>query len=157
MAGKPKKRKTPSNQQKAAPKQPFASLPPSLDIRKVGRPSKYDPSFCDLVIELGAQGKSKTQIAANLGIDRDTLTEWAKLHPEFSGAVKRAKQLAQAWWEDAGQMNMTRKGFNQVAFIFQMKNRFPDDYKDKHEFSGDPERPIFTKIVRTIVDPASQA
>jgi hypothetical protein len=147
MAEKPNKRK-------AAPKQPFASLPPSLDIRKVGRPSKYDPSFCDLVIELGAQGKSKTQIAANLGIDRDTLAEWAKTHVEFSGAVKRAQQLAQAWWEDLGQMNMTRKGFNQVAFIFQMKNRFHDDYKDKHEISGDPDRPLVTRIVRTIVDPA---
>jgi Homeodomain-like domain-containing protein len=136
-------------------KQPFAQLPASLDIRKVGRPSKYDPSFCDLVIELGAQGKSKAQIAAALGVHRETVNIWTKAHPEFSDAIKGAQDLALAWWETVGQMNMCRQGFNATAFIFQMKNRFPADYKEKHEISGDPERPIVTRIVRTIVDPVA--
>jgi hypothetical protein len=155
MAGKPKKPKRPAEKGKAAPKQPFAQLPPSLDIRKVGRPSKYDPSFCDLVIELGAQGKSKAQLAASIGVSRETVDLWAKVHPEFSDSLKWAKDLALAWWEDLGQMNICRVGFNATGFIFQMKNRFKDDYKDRHEVSGDPERPLVTKIVRTIVDPAT--
>jgi phage terminase large subunit len=100
MAGKPKKPRKPLEKRKAALKQPFAQLPPSLDIRKVGRPSKYDPSFCDLVIELGAQGKSKAQLAASIGVSRETIDLWAKVHPEFSDALKFAKDLALAWWED---------------------------------------------------------
>lgn len=127
---KPKPKKTESA------KQPFAELPPSLDIRKVGRPSKYDPSFCDLILDLGAEGKSKAQIAAALGVNRDTLNEWCKQHADFSVAIKGAADLALAWWENAGQTNMTRQGFNATAFIFQMKNRFRDDYRDASEVTG---------------------
>jgi DNA-binding XRE family transcriptional regulator len=114
-------------------KQQFAELPPPLDIRTVGRPTKYDPTYCDLVRELGAEGKSKAQIAAAIGVNRDTLNEWSKLHREFSVAVKDAQELALAWWETAGQVNMARQGFNATAYIFQMKNRFRDDYRDQHD------------------------
>ncbi len=45
-----------------------------------------------------------------------------------------AKDLAQAWWEDQGQNGLSMgKDFNATAFIFQMKNRFSDDYRDRHE------------------------
>jgi transcriptional regulator with XRE-family HTH domain len=131
------KRKQPKREKKPeTPKQPFAELPPSLDIRKVGRPSKYDPSYCELVLDLGADGKSRAQIAAALGINRDTLSEWCKKHAEFSGAIKSAQDLALAWWENAGQFNMTRQGFNATAFIFQVKNRFREDYRDASEITG---------------------
>lgn len=112
------------------PRQLFAELPASLDIVKIGRPSKYDPTFCDLVIELGAEGKSKAQIAAALGISRETLNQWKKSNKPFSDALKTAHDLALSWWETAGQMNMTRQGFNATAYIFQMKNRFREDYND---------------------------
>lgn len=132
-----------------APKQPFAELPPALDIRKIGRPSKYDSSFCDLVRDLGAEGKSKAQIAACIGVNRDTLNEWTKQHDDFSVAVKDAQELALAWWENAGQMNMTRMGFNATAFIFQMKNRFREDYRDvvANELTGRDGGPIETQDV----------
>ena len=140
--GKPKKRAS-------APKQPFAELPPALDIRKVGRPSKYDPSFCDLVLDLAADGKSRAQIAACLGVNRDTLNEWSKQHDEFSVALKNAYDIALAWWEGAGQINMMRQGFNATAYIFQMKNRFREDYRDvvAQELSGRDGGPIETKDV----------
>lgn len=91
---------------------------------KGGRPTDYREDFCARVIELGREGKSKAQIAAALDVSRDTVHEWTKKHPEFSDAIKRAEELALAWWEDAGQMGMMRQGFNATAFIFQMKNRF---------------------------------
>lgn len=129
---------------KPASKQPFAELPPSLDIRNIGRPSKYDPSYCDLVLDLGAEGKSRAQIAASLGVSRDTIHEWSRVHREFSDALRKAKDLELAWWESAGQMNMTRQGFNATAFIFQMKNRFRDDYRDviANEHTGKDGGPI---------------
>ena len=45
-----------------------------------------------------------------------------------------------AWWEDSGQAGIGQgRNFNAVAFIFQMKNRFPKDYRDKQvlEHTGD--------------------
>ena len=122
------KGKKPKQPKKEA--RPHAELPASLDVKKVGRPSSYDASFCDLVLDLGAAGKSKAQIAAAIGVVRNTLDNWAETHPEFLSALKAAKELELAWWENAGQMNMTRQGFNATAFTFQMKNRFRDDYRD---------------------------
>jgi hypothetical protein len=98
--------------------------------RKVGRPSKYDPRFCELVLDLGAKGKSKAQMAATIGIDRGTLNEWVDVHPEFSRAINAALDLSLARWETIGQEHMLRPGFNATAFIFQMKNRFREDYRD---------------------------
>lgn len=152
MAKKPNKR--PDGKQKhEVPRQPFAELPPSLQIKKVGRPSKYDPTFCELVLDLGAKGKSKAQMASALGVDRSTLDDWIKTRAEFRVAIAHARDLALAWWEDLGQMNVCRKGFNAQGYAFQMTNRFPADYRNKQEVSGDPERPMIAKIVRTIVDP----
>jgi hypothetical protein len=118
-----------------AKKKPEA--PKTEQKRKVGRPSKYDPSYCALVVDLGANGKSKAQIAAAIGIDRGTLNAWTEVHPEFSRAIKEAMDLSLAWWEDIGQDHMIRPGFNATAFIFQMKNRFRDDYRDVQHQHGE--------------------
>lgn len=114
-------------------------LSPQEVKRKRGRPTKYDPAFCDLVVEMGEKGKSKTQIASGLGVLTETMTEWAKRYPEFSAALKEAEQLSQTWWENQGQLGMFlgAKGFNATAFIFQMKNRFRHDYSDKFEVKHD--------------------
>ena len=99
-----------------------------------GRPSLYSPLHCEVVVELGAKGKSKAQIAAKLGVSRQTLDAWTKVHPEFLVAMKRAKDLEMAWWEEAGQDGILMgKQFNATAFIFQMKNRFRADYLDRVE------------------------
>jgi transposase len=101
---------------------------------RVGRPTKYTESFCERVIELGSAGKSKAQIAAALGVSRQTLDNWAEEHPEFLDAIKYARDLALAWWEDRGQEGLFKgKSFNALAYIFQMKNRFREDYGDRTE------------------------
>jgi len=122
-----------------APAAPASNTPkPDKAKRKRGRPSKYDPAFCDLVLELGEQGKSRMQMAARLGVTYDTFLEWQKRHPDFLEAVKFSQVLAQEWWEDAGQRGLTMgKAFNGVAFVFQMKNRFRTDYSDKIEVKHD--------------------
>lgn len=114
------------------------------DRAKLGRPSKYDPALCEKVRDLGSKGKSKAQIAAALGISRQTLDTWAALHPDFLDAVKDAHDAALAWWEDQGQDGLSADKFNATAFIFQMKNRFRSDYRDKqdHEHSGPNGGPI---------------
>lgn len=104
-----------------------------------GRPSKYKPEFCETVRKLGAQGRSYTQMARDLGVAKSTMQDWEAAHPNFRVALKEAREAAQAWWEDLG-MEMAQTGTgNPTAFIFQMKNRFRDDYRDKidHAHKGD--------------------
>jgi transposase-like protein len=133
----PRKPKTPNVvKAEGAPAAPA----PAPEARKRGRPSKYDPAMCDLVLELGEQGKSKVQIARSLGVHPETMTEWGKVHPEFSASIKEAQALAQAWWEDAGQDGIKAGPgmFNATAFIFQVKNRFRDDYRDQQDHNVNP-------------------
>lgn len=97
----------------------------------MARPTEYRQEFCGRVIEMGRKGKSKAQIAAALDVSRQTLDNWAGAHPEFLDAVKDARDLALAWWEDQGQTGLRAEKFNATAFIFQVKNRFRDDYADR--------------------------
>lgn len=110
-----------------------------------GRPTKYDPSFCETVISFGKQGLSKAQIAARLDIHRDTLHQWEQTHPEFSDAIKKAVGFAQDLWEERfalGAMGANEDGqqMNPTMMIFLMKNRFPADWREKqtteHEVNG---------------------
>src|SRR3990167_4728510 len=98
-----------------------------------GRPSDYRPELCEEAIELGKRGKSKAQIASAFGTSRPTLDKWADDNPEFLYAIKEAQAHALAWWEEAGQSGLFADKFNATAFIFQMKNRFREDYRDKTE------------------------
>ena len=126
-----------------------------------GRPTKYDPAFCDQVIELGRDGASKAEMAAELGVARSTFTLWENEHDEFSVAVKVANDLAQGWWEKKGRSAVFGEvpNFNATAFIFTMKNRFQDEWRDKvtNEHTGPNGGPVqVEKIERTIVDPKNK-
>lgn len=120
------------------------------DKLKTGRKSDYREEYCAKVVELGKLGKSKAQIARALDKNRDTLYGWAEEHPEFSGALKNAHEAALSWWEDLGS-NLAdgncRNG-NATAFIFQMKNRFRDDYFDRLEHTGQGGGPVQVSFTR---------
>ena len=103
--------------------------------RPMGRPTKYNPAMCDQVIECGREGMTLAEMAAALGVDRATLRDWRETHDEFSRSVKRGLDLAQAWWERQGRVATFGgcDGFNATSYIFQMKNRFSEDWRDRHE------------------------
>ena len=60
----------------------------------VGRPTLFDPSYCDKVVELGALGKSLEQIATILGVSCRVLYDWRDKYPEFLRALEQAKEAA---------------------------------------------------------------
>lgn len=100
-----------------------------------GRPTDYKPEYCDKVIELGRSGASKAEMAHAIGISRNTLDNWADANPEFLRAVKESQSFSQGWWESEGRKATFggTPGFNATSFIFNMKNRFAADWKDKQE------------------------
>lgn len=109
-----------------------------------GRPTKYKPEFCERVVELGMLGKSRFQIARDLGVAMSTMQDWEVAHDEFRAATTHARDLAQAWWEDQGQKGIWSKEFNQGAFAKQISCRFPDSYTEKrlNEHTGKDGAPL---------------
>lgn len=62
-----------------------------------GRPTEYEERFCEEVIRLGGEGKITAQIAASIGVTKQCLHVWAKVHPEFCDAFTLARELAEAY------------------------------------------------------------
>jgi hypothetical protein len=114
----------------------------------MARPTDYDPSYCERVIEFGKQGKSVAWMAAELQVNKDTLYEWAKVHSEFSDAFTRAKLESQRWWEDAGQIGMVSPGFGASVWSRSMAARFPEDWREKSgvELTGKDGGPMETSV-----------
>lgn len=126
-----------------------------------GRPTKYKKEFCEQIIEYFRREpyttmykedyfndgtlKSRTPIltatefptfqgfADKLGVNGDTLVEWAKKYPEFSAAYARAKQLQERIWLTNGMNSLYNSQFAQ----FFGKNCL--GYKDRQEFGINPD------------------
>lgn len=113
-------------------------------------------------------GLSNEQIAHNIGINKDTLYEWQKRFSDFSDALKKGKEVVDREVENAllkralgyeydevtqepvtdkdtgiTEMRVTKRVTKQIvpdvtAQIFWLKNRKPDEFRDKRdvELSG---------------------
>lgn len=103
-----------------------------------GRPCKYRDEMCDTIIRMGKEGASRTQMQVEIGISKDAWHDWInpespRYNPRFSDAVKEALALSQSWWEQKGQeKTFNDASFNATSYIFQMKNRFKEDWADRH-------------------------
>jgi len=120
--------------------------------RPVGRPTTYDPSFCEKVIEWGRLGKSKAWMAAELGTTRKTFYEWEAANPQFRDALECAMELAQQWWEDAGQNALGTREFQASVWSRSMAARFPKDWREKQAVVGGDENDAPVQIVSTDAD-----
>jgi len=122
-----------------------------------GRPSKYDPKFCEDIIKFfdidhtiiktktitrkdGSREEIEEEVAnklptferfsVNCGVCRDSLVEWTKQHEEFSVAYKKAKELQKDMLIHLGMVGL----YNPIFTIFTAKNI--TDMKDKVEHDG---------------------
>jgi len=113
----------------------------------------YNQSMCDEAEQLLAAGKSIARVATNLGVCRDTIYDWRDKHPEFAKALKVGKDASQAKWEDIGQDGVCGdiKNFSATAWMFTMKNRFRDDYKEDKEVKGGSET-LVEKLLNKLTD-----
>lgn len=121
-----------------------------------GRPTAYDPAYCEQVIELGKAGKSKAQMASHFDVSRQTIDNWADAQPEFLEALTRAMAHCQAWWEDQAQKGMLVPGFNAAVWKKSMEARFREDYTERQELTGANGGSISTvnRVEMLIVDPS---
>ena len=101
-----------------------------------GRPTLYAPEYCEAIVDLGKQGKSIAQMASHFDVARTTLLQWADTHTEFMTALSRAKEHAQAWWEDQAVNNLTNREFQSPIWKKSMEARFREDYTERKQVEG---------------------
>jgi len=127
--------------------------------RPVGRPSLYDPAYCERIIELGRLGKSIEQIASQIGVGTKTMYNWRDEFPEFLRALEMAKELELDWWENIAQNMMVENKdgskLNSAIWSRSMAARFPKKYREstKTEITGENGAPLLQGIQVTFVKP----
>lgn len=110
--------------------------------RRVGRPTKYDPKYCEMLIDHMAEGLSFDAFAGRVEVTRETLYEWARVHSEFSDAKKIGFSKCLTMWEELGVKIAKGEIQGQPATWFiNMKNRFPKTWRDKHEHVIEHQKP----------------
>lgn len=117
-----------------------------------GRPTKYDPAYCEQIVEAMATGLSKTAWAGMVGVCHDTVIEWAKQHTEFSDAVKRGQAARTLKLEQ--DLLAGTEGPKVTSRIFALKNAAPHEWKEKVETQHSGGVKI-ERVERVIVDPAN--
>lgn len=117
-----------------------------------GRPSKYDPAYCDQAREFLKDGYSIAAFAGSIGVAVSTVSLWITTHEEFSDAVKAGQAAATLWWENrARELALGTSDGNPTTVIFGLKNRASDQWRDKF----DQEHTVSVrKIEEVIVDPS---
>lgn len=110
----------------------------------LGRPTKYLPEYCDLVIEHCSKGYSFDSFAGLVKVNQDTIYEWAKVYPDFSEAKAVALEAARLHWEklsieglptestfdDKGRI-VKQTTIPASVWVFSMKNRFSREWSDR--------------------------
>lgn len=116
-------------------------------------------------------GLTDDQIAKNIGINRDTLYRWKKAHSDISDALKRGKEVIDRQVENALLKRALGYTYDEVTFegglevkrvrkqvvpdttaqIFWLKNRKPEEWRDKREIVKDDDNDqvlLFLKAMR---------
>jgi hypothetical protein len=122
----------------------------------IGRPSKYDPKFCEIAVQYLSEGYSVTALAGHIGVARSTVFKWADENAEFSDSLRTGQALAAKWWENQLREIVQGGQGNATAAIFGVKNRSREEWKDKHEteITGPDGGPVqIQEIKRLVVDP----
>ena len=114
---------------------PRPKQPDSYHRESVGKPSEYDPEYCDVLVDKMSQGYSFEACAGFIGVSFQTLYNWAQKYPQFLEAKKEAFAAGRVFWEKLAIDNIINSfqgdTLNASIWIFNMKNRF--GWKDKNE------------------------
>ena len=92
--------------------------------------SKYKPEYCEMVQQHMARGYSFEAFAAGIGVDRKTLYLWCDKYPEFKYAKDVGTEASRKLWEKV-LIKQAKK--NVIATIFALKNKFPNEWRDRRE------------------------
>lgn len=115
--------------------------------------SKYEPRFCQMLIDHMSQGKSFESFGATAKVGRRTLFDWLEKHQDWKEAKERGEMAALSFFETrlmagiSGQkvQNFDHKLSNPTLLIFALKTRFHKTYGEKKEELDDDDDLEFTR------------
>ncbi|WP_175806603.1 terminase [Burkholderia cenocepacia] len=148
----------------------------------MANPTKFKPEFVELARNYCLLGATDVDLARFFGTTDRTIRTWKQQHPEFAEALEQAKAEADAQVQNS--LFRRANGYSHpevdirvvngkivktdlikhyapdtVACIFWLKNRRPDQWRDKvdHEHAGKDGGAIqFQRVERRIIDPKSE-
>jgi hypothetical protein len=118
-----------------------------------GQPTKYDPAYCDQVVEWGKQGYSREMIAGELDVSWNTLINWMEANPDFLAALETAKMQELIFFEKIGIQYMVERPqgdkLNTSIWSRSLAARFPQKYREnsKVEVTGKNDGAIQVDVV----------
>ena len=80
-----------------------------------------------------ATGAADVEIAKLLDITINDFYRLEQEQPAFAKFVDKGRTMSQAWWYEKARKGLFTNEFNTALWNFNMKNRFPDDWRDKQE------------------------
>lgn len=113
-----------------------------------GQPTKYREEYCEQMIEFFSkpsyEGKKKNnedvkvakefptfvRFAHKIGVDRDTLLEWKKVHPKFSCAYKTCEDLQDSCIMENALHNRYNPAFS--MFFLKCNRKWNDQPVQEH-------------------------
>lgn len=135
-----------------------------------GRPTDYDPEFCQIAADACIRGATDEEVAEVLGVSARTIYRWKIQHPEFCQALEVGKELcdervarslynrAVGYTYDA--VKILQNAGTAVIVPYKehvppdvaaqkhwLSNRKPDEWREvsKHEHSGPNGQPLLTE------------
>lgn len=112
-----------------------------------GRPTKYDPSFCDKVDDYLKTATRENMhlpklqsFAIYLNVSMDALEDWRKLYPEFSGALDKIMKAQAERLIDDGIYG--GKEVNSTIVKLLLQNNHGMKERSETEISGPDKEPV---------------
>ena len=107
---------------------------------KKGRPAKFKKSYNKELIEHMGKGFSFESFAGKIDVARSTLYNWLESQPSFMDAKNTAFEKSRLFWERIGIHGTVGKlpGWNPTGWIYNVKNRFPNEWNDRKEAEKSP-------------------
>ena len=91
---------------------------------KAGRPTKYDPKYCQQLIDHMNGGLSFEAFGGKVDVTEKTLYNWRRKHRAFLRSYKKGLLKSLLHWEEMGHDMVLAGQGNATTWIFNMKNRF---------------------------------
>jgi hypothetical protein len=121
----------------------------------IGRPRfEVTPKVIQSAEQFMAQGLTREQCAANLGISRSKFFERQAEFSEFSETIKKGQAIGLSKVTNKLFENAAVKGDN-VAIIYYLNNRDKENWSNKNEFSATVEHKNIIDLTRVSDDQLS--
>ena len=105
----------------------------------VGRPTDYTPEVIDQINDYLKDAVPENQqiptierIALKLGIHRDTLYEWAKVHPEFSDTIEKVKATQKDLLIQTGIFGGKEVNATIIALLLKVNHEMIETTREEH-------------------------